>query len=884
MNAPVSPLLPGSWGINPKTLELPQAFLETAFCSGQGQYHSPNAKHPRPLETVTGAKILEMLLDPQQVDKEDARWVIFSDRLSRVAEDQRQHGGYFALWCDLDHEPPELKSTVETLAVDLGCAVLGYTSRSATEYVPKARLVVPLASPCPGHRIKACQRFLNDRLEAMGITPDRATERANQLCYLPNRGDYYAATASKDILAPGGLDWADRFAADLTTFDRAEAERREAQTQRRAEAHARMAERLASGQLSEIDAFNEAHPLEEVLGWYCEAYGGRWLSPLSESGSPGISLFGDGLKWHSSHASDRDAGLGRASEGGGCWGDAFDLYCHYEHGGDRTAAQKAVGDMITTPDGQTLTEHNRERWREQQVLAILGDLKEGPREFEDIEAEVLALTPDADHQTVSRLAAEAGSLSAVECDKLHRRMASQLKCGLTVIRQAAKEAKQRTSDDHLAHAQRVIVTEGAENLLATRGAVWRWSASGVWVQQEDRTIKQRVQAVLAASGMSVSRSAVDSVTDLLKNEIHTANHRFDVGAPETINCINGELVNTPQGWRLEPHQREHYWTAQIPVAYDPAARAPRFEHFLREVFEGDPDSDDKRRAVLEMMGYSLVAHCRFERFILMVGNGANGKSVLLRIVEALVGADRAAGVQPSKFGSPFQRARLEGKLVNLISEIKQGEVVDDASLKGIVSGEASTVEHKNRDPFELRPYATCWFATNHMPHTRDHSDGFFRRALVVKLNRTFRREDGTADSDLEAKLKAELPGILNLAVEAYAEALQVGYMTMPPSSVQAARQWRLDADQAAQFLDEECLKDADSRVSVAELYSAYKRWVDENGITHKLSRRKLGDRLEVLGFTRGRGAKGVRGVYGLRLRLRRTGVGLYSVDDFADEG
>jgi hypothetical protein len=90
------------------------------------------------------------------------------------------------------------------------------------------------------------------------------------------------------------------------------------------------------------------------------------------------------------------------------------------------------------------------------------------------------------------------------------------------------------------------------------------------------------------------------------------------------------------------------------------------------------------------------------------------------------------------------------------------------------------VEHKFRDPFEFRPYATCWFGTNHLPHTRDFSDALFRRAMVVPFNRKF-TPGVDADPRLKDKLIEELPGILNLALDAYARVIERGAFTEPQS-------------------------------------------------------------------------------------------------------
>ncbi|MDW7745150.1 helicase RepA family protein [Halomonas sp.] len=377
MTASVVPLHP-SPAIDAGALGLPRTFLEARFCSGEGQFHSPDAKrNPRALETITGAAIVAMLGAPQRVDKAHARWAIFSDYPSRRAEEQRQHGRFYALWADLDHIPPELQDAADCLAADLGATVLAYTSASATEDNPKARLVVPLAIVCPGSRVEACQRILNDRLEALGITPDRATERANQVCYLPNRGEFYAATTGEDVLALDGFDWRAAFAAELAAHDKAEAERREELERRQAEARAKLAGREATGQASPIGAYNAAYPLPLVLEAHgYRQHGTRWLSPLSESGTPGVTITKDGTRWHTKHGSDLAAGLPE-------WGDAFDLLTFWECGGDPDAALRAVGGMMTTEDGRTLTEFNQDRYRETlradtlEAFKDLGDPEDG---------------------------------------------------------------------------------------------------------------------------------------------------------------------------------------------------------------------------------------------------------------------------------------------------------------------------------------------------------------------------------------------------------------------------------------------------------------------------------------------------------------------------
>lgn len=476
------------------------------------------------------------------------------------------------------------------------------------------------------------------------------------------------------------------------------------------------------------------------------------------------------------------------------------------------------------------------------------------RPFDDILADAKALDQDSDPNTIDAVIKESVTLPPIQ----KRRVREAIKRGTGLPYGVMDEAERGASDDDeaddLALAQGLAEEIGRENVLGSEAFVWQWRDTGVWQKQEDRSVKQWVQGYISGKVGAVRKSNVESVADLFRTEIFSPHHEFDIGPPECVNTPNGELVLESGNWTLVPHDREHYRTTQVPVEYDPNAQASMFEKFMLEVFNGDPDAADKRKALLEMMGYTLMAHCRHEKFIILVGSGANGKSVLLSVLEALAGVVNVAGVQPSQFDRSFQRAHLHGKLANIVTEIKQGEMIDDASLKGIVSGEPTTVEHKFKDPFVMRPFSTCWFGTNHMPHTRDFSDALFRRALVVEFNNKFKPELGNCDPQLKDKLMGELPGILNLALEAYAEALLFGF-TMPDSCKQARERWRLEADQVAQFVDAECQPEAGERIPPQRLYNAYRGWADENGIHKKMGQRQFIDRVVLLGFERHRTGK-----------------------------
>ena len=460
--------------------------------------------------------------------------------------------------------------------------------------------------------------------------------------------------------------------------------------------------------------------------------------------------------------------------------------------------------------------------------ADLATMIEGTADFDELTGRIATLIATS-------------NLREAERELLHKQLAKKSKISTASLRRDAKsfqQVKATGNSDHLQAAQAVINEHGEGNLLHANGYLWGWRGIGVWQRIDDRETKQMIHSV--AANKELTSNIVGSILDMVKTESHRAGHRFDQNT-NSINCANGELIFQNNIWNVVPHDREHYCTTMIPIAYDVSAQAPRFCTFLEEIFEDDPDKDDKIKVVLEALGYTLIPSCHLEKFFMLIGGGANGKSVLLNIVAALVGREHACAVQPSQFENRFQRGHLQGRLANIITEIAEGSEIADAQLKSLVSGEMTTAEHKHKDPFDFVPYAKHWFGTNHLPHTRDFSDALFRRAIILTFNKKFEGEK--RDVHLAEALRSELPGILNLALAGLKRLIENNAFTECSSSTEIVRQWRMEADQVAQFVGEDCDTGPTCRATSSELYFNYLNWAANAGVRRTLNRNNFTSRL-----------------------------------------
>ncbi len=279
---------------------------------------------------------------------------------ARSHEAQREHGAFVALVGDVDKAdlPIEtIRSAAQRFAD--GAAWLIYSSAHSRDGDRRWRIILPLSSPQPFADWYDAQTAFFTFMESEGIPMDRALSRAGQPVYLPNvphsykdgtplrdgAGDpIYYTTESSGLDAPG-LDIARGIVAGgiASIKQQRAADDRERDLVRRAAAE-RHAARPRQDGANIIETFNASTSLPTMLELCGYQQSPRdpsdWRSPL-QTGDTYATRIIEG-KWVSLSASDAAAGLGSAHRAG-CYGDAYDLYAHFKHGGDHKAAYRELG-------------------------------------------------------------------------------------------------------------------------------------------------------------------------------------------------------------------------------------------------------------------------------------------------------------------------------------------------------------------------------------------------------------------------------------------------------------------------------------------------------------------------------------------------------------
>jgi len=302
---------------------------------------------------------------------------------------------------------------------------------------------------------------------------------------------------------------------------------------------------------------------------------------------------------------------------------------------------------------------------------------------------------------------------------------------------------------------------------------------------------------------------------------------------------------------LHPHAPKYRARNLLPVAFDDMAECPRFSAAMEEWI---PDDGGARAILEEFMGLCLIPDVSREKALFLVGEGANGKGRFVRVLENLLGKPNISGMPLMSLRAErtFPTAALLGKLVNICTEteVTSGAQLDEGWIKALISGDTVQVERKGRDLFAFRNIARFIIQSNNPPHIADKSEGFWRRLLLVRFPRTFSPDQ--MDTELDTKLAAELPGILNLAIAALRRLIQRGRFESTPAMAEALNGYRAENNPLATWKDEKTTTPPPRwdgmpvRTPAADAYKAYREWCKDAG-HNSYSRAKFSREMARLG-------------------------------------
>lgn len=372
--------------------------------------------------------------------------------------------------------------------------------------------------------------------------------------------------------------------------------------------------------------------------------------------------------------------------------------------------------------------------------------------------------------------------------------------------------------------------------------VWRVDLSG----QVNRYVFEVIKEAKKHACSLIMSGKDDAGKSLLRDITKAEKNGFVIGVVSLMRSLDGMTINSSHfdsdpllvglagGQVLDLRtstvramRPEDHISKTLGTCFDAAATCPRWVQFIDEVTCGDKELCSYLQV---LSGYVLSGLNEMHVFWLLFGSGRNGKSIFLNMLLALL-SDYAVmlpaeAITLSKNGNDNSSdiARLDGARLALTNEIAEGQHYHENRIKQLTGGDKITGRLLYAEPFDFFNCAKLLQGANYKPIVKGTDAAIWDRLQLVP----FRAYFPNPDRQLAEKLKAELPGILNWAVDGW-KIYQSKGLEIPSAVANESKAYKQEQDLTGQFLEQTCAVAVGNKVKSSELYSRFRMWCQDNG-------------------------------------------------------
>lgn len=339
-------------------------------------------------------------------------------------------------------------------------------------------------------------------------------------------------------------------------------------------------------------------------------------------------------------------------------------------------------------------------------------------------------------------------------------------------------------------------------------------------------------------------------------------HRIDDLKPfnadtNIINFQNGVLrLNTME---LTPHSPDILSTIQIPCKWNTEGKIPAcpvFDSYLNTLANGD---EEIIRFLWQYIGVTIsnIPGYITKKALFLYGAGNTGKSQFLELLSRLVGKSNFTSTELKKLEEKFGTFCILHKRLVGSPDMSFAKIVEMKIFKNLTGGDDIDFEQKGKDPITNKYNGMLLFCCNDLPKFGgDKGDNVYERMIIIPCNNIIPPEK--RDNGLIDKMYAEREAIVNKAVQALKEFITNGFkFDIPAVCEKETRNYKLNNDNVLQFLDEcTMLRKAQytnykDNCTTANMYTAYKRWIEENGERYQATKSEfINSACQFYGYTK----------------------------------
>ena len=306
--------------------------------------------------------------------------------------------------------------------------------------------------------------------------------------------------------------------------------------------------------------------------------------------------------------------------------------------------------------------------------------------------------------------------------------------------------------------------------------------------------------------------------------------RDEMNKEQSLLHLKNGILNL-KTMKLEEFSPEIISTIQMPVEYDEDAKCPRFKKFLSEVI-----SEEDLSVMQELFGFCLLKDYRFQKAVMLVGSGSNGKSVLLNVIKEFLGSDNISNVSLQDFDSRrghFSKAYLYNKLANIYGDLSNRAMYETGIFKQLTGGDQIQAEFKFKSAFKFTNFAKLIFSCNQLPEVKDNTDAFYRRWIFFNFPNKFKGNNANPKILKELTTEKELSGILNWAINGLKKLLKQGGFSNEKSEEELKEYYDRMSSSLKAFIMDFVEAAAQEHIPKEDFYNIYTKYCVDNNLPIK---------------------------------------------------
>lgn len=361
-------------------------------------------------------------------------------------------------------------------------------------------------------------------------------------------------------------------------------------------------------------------------------------------------------------------------------------------------------------------------------------------------------------------------------------------------------------------------------------------AEGIYVPHAKTYLKQFCERILLKAYTTSLLNAVYA-----KVEVRTFINQedfFKIQPPELLPVKNGILnLNTLE---LKEFNPKYFFFNKLPIEYDVDKECPNIIAFFYDIVKSESDIE----VLQELFGFLLYKDYKYEKAFMFTGNGRNGKGKTIELIKRFLGVENCSNISLQALEKDqYAMGELFNKMANLSADISSTALRYTGAFKSLTGHDLVSAPRKFLPMVNFVNYAKMIFCANELPETKDLTEAFFDRWIILDFPFKFLPEKEynelgdsrpmhikKQDPNKIEKLctDEELSGLLNWALIGWARLSQNKGFSYSFSTEETKKLWIRRSSSAIAFINEYLDESWGSCVLKRDFRKLYRMYCREN--------------------------------------------------------